>query len=47
MEATLSDLMFDLPSRDDVARVVVTRDAVHGQGSAELYEAEPDSVQSA
>lgn len=28
MEATLSDLMFDLPSRDDVARVVVTRDAV-------------------
>ena len=47
MEATLSDLMFDLPSRDDVARVVVTRDAVLGQGSAELYEAEPDSVQSA
>ena len=47
MEATLSDLMFDLPSRDDVARVLVTRDAVLGQGSAELYEAEPDSVQSA
>ena len=47
MEATLSDLMFDLPSRDDVARVVVTRDAVLGQGSAELYEAEPASVQSA
>ena len=47
MEATLSDLMFDLPSRDDVARVVVTRDAVLGQGRAELYEAEPASVQSA
>ena len=47
MEATLSDLMFDLPSRDDVARVVVTRDAVLGQGSAELSEAEPASVQSA
>ena len=47
LEATLSDLMFDLPSRDDVARVVVTRDAVLGQGSAELYEAEPASVQSA
>ena len=47
MEATLSDLMFDLPSRDDVARVVVTRDAVLGQGSAELYEAEPASMQSA
>ena len=47
MEATLSDLMFDLPSRDDVARVVVTREAVLGQGRAELYEAEPASVQSA
>ena len=47
MEATLSDLMFDLPSRDDVARVVVTRDAVLGQGRAELYEAEPASMQSA
>ena len=47
MEATLSDLMFDLPSRDDVSRVVVTREAVLGQGSAELYEVDPASVQSA
>ena len=37
MEATLSDLMFDLPSRDDVARVVITRDLVEGVGEAELY----------
>ena len=37
MEATLSDLMFDLPSRDDVARVVITRDLVEGVGAAELY----------
>ena len=37
MEQTLSDLMFDLPSRDDVARVVVTRDLVEGVGEAELY----------
>ncbi len=37
MEQTLSDLMFDLPSRDDVARVVVTRDLVEGVGPAELY----------
>lgn len=31
------DLMFDLPSRDDVARVVITRDLVEGVGPAELY----------
>ena len=37
MEQTLSDLMFDLPSRDDVARVVITRDLVEGVGPAELY----------
>ena len=37
MEATLSDLMFDLPSRDDIARVVVTRDLVEGLGEAELH----------
>ena len=37
MEQTLSDLMFDLPSRDDVARVVITRDLVEGVGEAELY----------
>lgn len=37
MEQTLSDLMFDLPSRDDVARVLVTRDLVEGLGEAELY----------
>ena len=37
MEQTLSDLMFDLPSRDDVARVLVTRDLVEGYGDAELY----------
>ena len=37
MEQTLSDLMFDLPSRDDVARVLVTRDLVEGYGEAELY----------
>lgn len=42
MEQTLSDLMFDLPSRDDVARVVITRDLVEGVGEAELYP-EPSS----
>ncbi len=37
MEKTLSDLMFDLPSRDDVRRVVITREAVEGTGEAELH----------
>ena len=37
MERTLSDLMFELPSRDDVARVVITREHVNGIGAAELY----------
>ncbi|MDN5964013.1 MAG: ATP-dependent Clp protease ATP-binding subunit ClpX [Actinomyces sp.] len=37
MEKTLSDLMFDVPSRTDVARVVITADAVEGTGEAELY----------
>ncbi|QWW19063.1 ATP-dependent Clp protease ATP-binding subunit ClpX [Schaalia sp. 19OD2882] len=37
MEKTLSDLMFDLPSRTDVARVVITRDCVEGTGEAELH----------
>ena len=37
MERTLSDLMFELPSRDDVARVVITREHVNGVGAAELY----------
>ena len=46
MEATLSDLMFDMPSRADVGRVVITREAVDGSGEAELYaEGEgPDAV---
>ena len=41
MENTLSDLMFELPSRSDVARVVVTKEAVEGTGNAELYEVVP------
>ena len=37
MEQTLSDLMFDMPSRTDVARVVITREAVEGGAEPELY----------
>lgn len=37
MEMTLSDLMFELPSRDDVARVVITREYVEGEAEPKLY----------
>lgn len=37
MENILSDLMFELPSRDDVGRVVITREYVFGEGEPELY----------
>lgn len=37
MEQTLSDLMFELPSREDVARVIITREYVEGTGEPELY----------
>ena len=37
MEATLADLMFEMPSREDVGRIVVTRELVDGTGEAELH----------
>ena len=43
MERTLSELMFEMPSRQDVARIVVTRECVEGEGAPELYsEASPE-----
>ncbi len=47
MESTLADLMFELPSRDDVARVVITRDYVTGQADPELYAERASGVRSA
>lgn len=46
LEHTLSDLMFELPSRDDVERVVITREHVEGTGEAELY-SEQKTIRSA
>ncbi len=37
MERTLADLMFEIPSRDDVTRVRVTRESVAGDTAADLY----------
>lgn len=36
MEDIMSDLMFDLPSRDDVAKVIITKDFILGQGQPQL-----------
>lgn len=47
MEITLADLMFELPSRDDVARVVITREYVAGQGDPELYAERASGARSA
>ena len=47
MERTLSDLMFELPSRDDVARVVITHEYVEGTGEPELYAQRGDDIRSA
>ena len=46
MENTLSDLMFELPSRTDVARVLITREVVEGTGEADLF-AERADIRSA
>ncbi|MBA1394528.1 ATP-dependent Clp protease ATP-binding subunit ClpX, partial [Lactobacillus sp. XV13L] len=37
IEATLMDTMYEVPSRDDIKRVVVTRKAVEGQQRPQLY----------
>ncbi|WP_026460776.1 ATP-dependent Clp protease ATP-binding subunit ClpX [Schaalia suimastitidis] len=47
MEKTLSDLMFDLPSRDDVGTVVITGDAVLGVGEPELHAERRAGIRSA
>lgn len=47
MEQTLSELMFELPSREDVARVVITREYVEGCGEPELYAERASGVRTA
>ena len=36
LEELLLDVMFDVPSEEDIAQVVITHDAVTGQGQPEL-----------
>ena len=36
LEELLLDVMFDVPSEDDIAQVIITREAVTGEGEPEL-----------
>ncbi|WRS29358.1 ATP-dependent Clp protease ATP-binding subunit ClpX [Actinomycetaceae bacterium MB13-C1-2] len=47
MEKTLADLMFEIPSRDDVARVRVTKESVVEGEDAEIFEIDGQQVKRA
>ncbi|WP_125980318.1 ATP-dependent Clp protease ATP-binding subunit ClpX [Loigolactobacillus iwatensis] len=36
IEEVMMDIMFDLPSRDDVSKVIITKDTVNGSGKPQL-----------
>ncbi len=44
MEDIMSDLMFELPSRDDVAKVIVNKDFTEGKGPATIILKDPKAV---
>lgn len=39
IESVMMELMFEIPSREDVKKVVVTKEVVEGEGQPELYNA--------
>jgi ATP-dependent Clp protease ATP-binding subunit ClpX len=41
LEEVLGPIMFDIPSSDDIERVVITKDAVLGKGSAVIVHKAP------
>jgi ATP-dependent Clp protease ATP-binding subunit ClpX len=43
LEETLQPIMFDIPSREDIDRVIVDRDVVLGEGEPQLI-MRPDDV---
>jgi len=43
VEQALLGTMFDLPSRKDIARVVLTKDVIDGKGEPQLIAREPDA----
>jgi ATP-dependent clp protease ATP-binding subunit clpX len=38
IESVMMDLMFDIPSRNDITKVVVTESIVTGTGQPDLYD---------
>ncbi len=36
MEETLTDIMYDIPSRDDVAKVIITPECIRGESEAQI-----------
>lgn len=47
MEQTLADLMFEVPSRAEVARVLVTEECALGEGPAEIFEFDGEELRRA
>ena len=44
MENLMMPLMYDIPSRDDVAEVIITGDCVNGVGEAKIISKETESL---
>lgn len=44
IEESLIEIMYDIPSTDDVAKVVITADTINNESTPELYDAEGNKV---
>ncbi|MCP4546080.1 MAG: ATP-dependent Clp protease ATP-binding subunit ClpX [bacterium] len=47
MEETMVDLMYDVPSRSDVQRVVITEEAITGEGKAKIFYNDENQIREA
>ena len=46
IEETLVDIMFDVPSNDDIHKVVITKDTIVNEQSPELYNQDGERIES-
>lgn len=44
IEESLIEIMYDIPSSDDVAKVVITDNTINNEANPELYDAEGNEV---
>lgn len=44
LESTMLDIMFEVPNRSDIKRVVITESLVQGQGQAKFYDANQEEI---